>query len=197
MIRAVLFDLDNTLVDRDGAFHDCVLTHFSDPSVQTELIRLDHGGRGNRGELFQCWEQHAGAPMDQATFGRLISGRLQPDPALQAALRVLSKATKLGVISNGSGETQRQKLRAAGLEEIFPPEHVWISGETGNAKPDPAIFLLAVQALGETPEYCLYVGDHERDDLYGATNAGLRACLVQTALNAERLVSLLERERLR
>ena len=179
MIRAVLFDLDNTLVDRDGAFHDCVEARFTDPSVRTELIRLDQGGRGERTKLFQCWERYAGTAMDQTMFSRMITARLQPDVRLQAALWALSKTVKLGVISNGSGETQWCKLRAAGLEEVFPANHVWISGETGSTKPDSAIFLLAVQALGETPGHCLYVGDNEQDDLFGATNAGLRDPMVE------------------
>jgi HAD superfamily hydrolase (TIGR01509 family) len=197
MIRAVLFDLDNTLVDRDGAFRECVEAIFPDPATRRELSRLDHGGRGTRSELFQCWSHHAGAPIDQAAFGRLIAGHLQPDPGLLVALRALAKTMKLGVISNGNGEIQRLKLRAAGLDEIFDPDRVWISGEIGSAKPDPAIFLLAVQSLGETPGRCLYVGDNEQDDFFGATNAGLHGCLVKTVLNAERLECLLEQERLR
>jgi HAD superfamily hydrolase (TIGR01509 family) len=197
MIRAVLFDLDNTLVDRDGAFRDCVQARFPDPAMRAELIQIDNGGRGDRADLFQCWERYSDASIDQAAFGRLIAGRLQPDVGLLFVLRELSKTVKLGVITNGSGETQRQKLCAAGLDGIFSADRVWVSGETGSAKPDSAIFLLAVQALGETSGHCLYVGDNEQDDFLGATNAGLRACLVKTVLNAERLESLLNREGLR
>ena len=165
MLRAVLFDLDNTLVARDEAFRECVEDHFADAAARAELFRLDRGGRGDRSALFKCWQRHSGEPMDQIQMGPLIAGRLQPDPELLAALRALSQTIKLGIITNGSGETQRLKLQAAGLAEVVPADHIWISGEVGKAKPNPEIFLLASRALGETPEHCLYIGDNENDDL--------------------------------
>jgi HAD superfamily hydrolase (TIGR01509 family) len=197
MLRAVLFDLDNTLVARDGAFRECVEDHFSDATVRAELLRLDLGGRGDRPELFKCWQRHSGEPMDQIQMGRLIAGRVQPDHELLAALRTLSQTVKLGIITNGSGETQRLKLQAAGLADIMLADRIWISGEVGKAKPNPEIFLLASRALGETPEHCLYIGDNENDDLDGATRAGMRGCLVEQVINSRRLDQLLNRERLR
>src|ERR1041385_8956805 len=197
MFRAVLFDLDNTLVDRDRAFRACVNAQFRDLAVCTELLQLDHRGRGDRDALFNLWEKHAGTRKNQTVIERLIAERIQPDRRLLDALRVLSKTMKLGIITNGSGEAQRWKFFAAGLEEVISPDRVWVSAEVGLAKPNPAIFLLAAQSLGETPEHCLYIGDHEQDDLLGATNAGLRACLVDGVLDAERLEQLLRRERIR
>lgn len=194
MLRAVLFDLDNTLVDRDRAFRECVEAQFPDPTLRAELCRLDAGGRGERDPLFQAWMRYTAAPMNQELFGRLLAERIQPNPALQAELLALAKTVKLGVISNGSGETQRRKLRAAGLREVFAPDRIWISGEVGWTKPDARIFLLAVWALGETREHCLYVGDHEQDDLCGARNAGLRACRAAQPLDAERLRALLKQQ---
>lgn len=197
MLRAVLFDLDNTLVGRDRAFRECVEDHFSDATVRAEFLRLDDGGRGDRAALFNCWQRHSGEPMEQIKMGRLIARRLQPDHELLAALRTLSQTVKLGIITNGSGETQRHKLRAAGLAEVMPADRIWISGEVGKAKPNPEIFLLASRALGETPEHCLYIGDNEKDDLAGATRAGMRGCLVEHVIDARRLDQLLNRERLR
>jgi HAD superfamily hydrolase (TIGR01509 family) len=196
MLNAVLFDLDNTLVDRDRAFHECVHAHFRDPAVRRELFRLDQGGRGAREPLFSFWEQHAGKPMNQATFGRLLAQRLQPDRRLLQALRILARRVKLGIITNGSGETQRLKFHAAGLAEVIPLHHLWVSGELGNAKPDPAIFLLACRALAESPEHCLFIGDQEQDDQAGAAAAGMRARRVHTVLNAERLGDLLRQEQM-
>ncbi|HTB83801.1 MAG TPA: HAD family hydrolase [Candidatus Sulfotelmatobacter sp.] len=196
MLRAVLFDLDNTLVARDEAFRGCVEDQFPDAAVRAELLRLDGGGRGDRAALLECWQRRSGEPMDQIRMGRLIAGHLQPDHELLAALSRLSQTVKLGIITNGSGETQRHKLRVAGLAGIVPANHIWISGEVGKAKPDPEIFLLAGRTLGETPEHCLHIGDHANDDLAGATRAGMRGCLVEQVLNARRLDQLLNRERL-
>jgi len=147
--------------------------------------------------LFESWQRHGGGEMNQTIFGRLLAGYIRPDAELIEALRVLSKEMKLGVITNGSGETQRLKFQEAGLGGAISEKHLWISAEVGKSKPDPAIFLLASEALGELPEACLYIGDHEGDDLRGATAAGMRARLVSAPLDAERLGVLLREEGVR
>ena len=197
MLKAVLFDLDNTLVDRDRAFLECVRARFSDPAVQAQLLRLDQGGRGDRRRLFDFWEQHAKELINQEVFGQLLAKCLQPDADLLEALRLLSNRAKLGIITNGSGETQRAKLKAAGLAEVIPPDRVWISGEVGKAKPDPGIFLLACQAFKEPPAHCLFVGDQELDDEAGAKAAGMRSRLVNAVLNGKTLNQLIREEQAR
>ena len=197
MINAVLFDLDNTLVDRDRAFRDCVLARFCDPAVRSELLRLDQGGRGDRQALFDFWEHHAGEYINQAMLGQLLAERLQPDLGLLQTLHTLSNKVKLGIITNGGGEPQRQKFKAAGLAEVISADHVWISAEVGTPKPDPAIFLLASQTLGEAPENCLFIGDQNQEDQAGARAAGMRTRLVQTVLNGDRLNKLISEEQVR
>jgi putative hydrolase of the HAD superfamily len=194
MLQAVLFDLDNTLVDRNAAFRDCVRAQFQDSAAHAELLRLDQGGRGDRARLFSYWEQQSNHAINQTVFGQLIAEHIQPDRNLIQALQTHSKTLKLGLVTNGSSETQRQKIRAAGLEAAFSPDRIWISAEVGHAKPDAAIFLRACEALGIAPANCLYVGDHEQDDLRGAMNAGLRARLVDSVLDADQLNRLLDEE---
>jgi putative hydrolase of the HAD superfamily len=194
MLNAVLFDLDNTLVDRDQAFHDCVCAHFSEPAVRAQLFALDCGGRGNREALFDFWSTRAGAPMSQSIFGRLIAERLRPNSCLLEALGTLSKSFKLGIITNGGGDIQRWKFQAAGLAQVIPPARVIISAEVGTAKPDPAIFHLACRALGEVSANCLFIGDDRENDYNGAKGAGMRACMVDGVLGAEELNFLLSRE---
>jgi putative hydrolase of the HAD superfamily len=101
---------------------------------------------------------------------------------------------KLGIITNGGSDIQRWKFQAAGLDQVIPPAHIIISAEVGTAKPDPAIFLLACQALGEIPANCLYIGDDRENDYDGAKGAGMRACMVDGVLSAEELNLLLSRE---
>ena len=132
--------------------------------------------------------------MNQTLLGRLIAERLQPDRSLIEALRTLSVQVKLGIITNGSGETQRAKFKAAGLAEVISADHLWISAEVGTAKPDPAIFLMASQALGEAPEDCLFIGDQEQDDQAAAAAAGMRSRLVKGVLNGDRLNELIREE---
>jgi putative hydrolase of the HAD superfamily len=191
VIRAVLFDLDNTLVDRDAAFSEFVHAQFIDPDVRTELLSLDNGGRGDRTALFQRWRQHSGKVLSQSVLGTAIADRLQPDEELIETLGTLSRTMKLGIITNGSGETQRRKIKAAGLDKVLASDRIWISDEVGTAKPDPAIFLLASTAVGVSPEQCLFIGDREREDQAGALAAGMHARLVKSVLTASSLVALL------
>lgn len=191
MLTAILFDLDNTLIDRDAAFHDCVFEHVHDVVAQRELIDMDAGGHGDREKLFSTWQKHAGTVMTQQLLGRLIAEQIRPDPGLLDALEKLSQMVDLGIISNGGGETQRRKIEAAGLGKIISPARIWISGEVGMAKPEPGIFQLAIRALHEQSMNCLYIGD-QADDFKGAIDAGMQACTVSQVLNAERLATLLK-----
>ncbi len=196
MLNAVLFDLDDTLVDRTRAFRACVGDRFPDPAVREELLRLDDRGHGDREALFRAWQRHGGTALDQQTLAGLIIERIAPDHGLLRVLHALARRVKLGIVTNGGSETQRGKLRAAGLAEVFPDDRVWVSAEAGLEKPDPRLFLLASRALGEAPANCLHIGDHERDDLDGATAAGMRGRLVARVLDAGRLNSLLTQEHL-
>ena len=194
MLRAVLLDLDNTLIDRDRAFHDCVCRHFREPDARAELLALDNGGYGDREALFAAWRRHSGVAINQELFGRMLAEGIHPDRDLLQALEALSRVVKLGIISNGGSDTQRRKWIAAGLHQVIPYGRVVVSAEVGVAKPDRRIFLMASQILGEAPGDCLYLGDHERNDLRGATAAGMRARLVETVLNAERLNAFIAQE---
>jgi putative hydrolase of the HAD superfamily len=80
---------------------------------------------------------------------------------------------RLALITNGASDTQRDALRTLGIEQIFSA--VVISAEIGIAKPDPAIFAIAIDKLGVNPEHVWHVGDSLRSDVGGAKAAGLIA----------------------
>jgi putative hydrolase of the HAD superfamily len=95
-------------------------------------------------------------------------------PDVEAALRELSTAYVLGVVSNGASCLQREKLRASGLGDYF--KVVVVSADVGVAKPDEAIFR---RALTEIPAgRAVVVGDSIEKDVRGALAAGLGAVWV-------------------
>jgi putative hydrolase of the HAD superfamily len=174
MPKALLFDLDNTLIDRNGAFEACLAESFHhQEEPRTRLRGLDLGGWGCRDSLFAAWQEISGQPMDQSIFAHRLASHLRPQPETVNLLEELSRTYKLGLISNGGGRGQRQKLKAAGLDRVFAAEHIWISGEVGWAKPDPRIFHLASRTLGLEAVDCLYIGDSEAVDGAGARAAGM------------------------
>ena len=80
---------------------------------------------------------------------------------------------RLAVITNGASDTQRDALRALGIEQLFGA--VLISGEIGIAKPDAGIFRIALEKLQVRPAKVCHVGDSLRVDVAGAKDSGLCA----------------------
>lgn len=79
----------------------------------------------------------------------------------------------LAVVTNNLVEEQIQKLDLLGLAHRF--EQVVISEAIGITKPDPRIFAVALERLGVGPEEAVMVGDSFRSDVEGAEAAGIRA----------------------
>jgi putative hydrolase of the HAD superfamily len=79
---------------------------------------------------------------------------------------------RLGVITNGEDWSQMRKLRVTGLVSLL--DLIVISGNEQIKKPDPQIFLRAAERLAVRPEECAFVGDHARNDIYGAGAVGMR-----------------------
>lgn len=94
-------------------------------------------------------------------------------PDAEPALRDLQKRYRLALVTNGAPDLQREKLEASGLGGYF--ETVVISGEVGIGKPEPGIFLLALERLGVTPQSAVMVGDSLARDVQGAQRAGIKA----------------------
>jgi putative hydrolase of the HAD superfamily len=80
---------------------------------------------------------------------------------------------KVAVLTNGATDTQREKLHALALTERF--DAIIVSGEHGAAKPDPAIFERALDAVGARADRVAHVGDSLRADVAGAVATGVTA----------------------
>ncbi len=83
----------------------------------------------------------------------------------------------LGVVTNRlyGGEPFQEDLRTLGLLNYFNPRHIAISGDLGVRKPNPAIFLHALNALDVPPEHAAMVGDSLNADVLGAQKLGVLA----------------------
>jgi putative hydrolase of the HAD superfamily len=79
----------------------------------------------------------------------------------------LAKRITLGSLTNGAAD-----LRQIGLNHHFAVSLA--AHEIGRAKPDPAVFHAACEALALPPSQVAYVGDVLRLDVEGAQKAGLR-----------------------
>jgi len=178
-----LFDLDNTLIDRDGGFRLWAERFLaargpSDEESEHELawlVEIDGEGLTPRAEFFAAVKARYDLREDAQTLYRAYSDALgtlyEPDPAVVQALAALRAAGfKTAVITNGPA-TQEVKIKAAGLHTVLD---AWcISAVEGVAKPERAIFEAAAARCGEPLEGWM-VGDNPDTDIRGAMGAGLR-----------------------
>jgi putative hydrolase of the HAD superfamily len=199
---AVLFDLDDTLLDAETAWRSGVeqlLTRC--PQVDRAAARTawdtafeQNFPRYLAGEMTFAECQAArmrswAALVDVAVpdgeeldwFGDYLVGYSEgwaafPDvPGCLAALG----GVRFGVITNGDSVQQRAKITALGLTDAFTA--VVASADIGIAKPDPRIFLHAARQLGTVPERCVFVGDRHDTDALAAAAVGMKGIWLNRA----------------
>ncbi len=191
--RGVLFDLDNTLADRAGAFRRTASAFYdSEPAIRaaapkeaavSKLIEFDKDGLSGRNLLMeQVLNEWPGI---SRSFDELVSwysnhylDSYAPDPRVQQLVRALTKAgIPWGIVTNGNPD-QRAKLPALGLDGL--PSCVVVSAEIGHWKPDPEIFLEALRRLGLAANRdVLFVGDNPVAGVVGARLVGLATAWVR------------------
>jgi putative hydrolase of the HAD superfamily len=103
-----------------------------------------------------------------------------PAGTLAALAQLRFAGWRTGLVSNITSETMLQWPGSALSEHI---EATAFSAEVGAAKPEPAIYLAACDALGVAPGECVYVADGSDDELRGATDLGMYA--VRTTEHAD------------
>lgn len=190
--RAILFDLDETLADRTGAIRKyCAflqedfggaLGASSLDDIHAAVIAADDFGSLRQAEALARAAIWNGAPTVAALaehWASRFGEAATPFPGAIELLRTLARrGVRTGVITNGGAAMQRGKIKALGLERLV--DTIVISSEVALRKPDPAIFMLALERLGCAPEQSWFVGDHPDIDVRGAESAGLRAFWVKT-----------------
>ncbi|MEV6011230.1 HAD family hydrolase [Streptomyces sp. NPDC051976] len=195
-IRAVLWDIDDTLFDYTGTDRAAMRRHLEHEglpdgfaSVEQALLRWQelttlHWARFAAGETdFQGQRRDrvrdllGGALSDaeaDAWFDRHVvhfeaAWALFPDAV--PVLDWLAADYRHAVLSNSALSHQERKLTALGVRDRF--ETVLCAAELGVHKPDPLAFRAACEALRLAPAEVAYVGDQPDIDARGAAEAGL------------------------
>ncbi|XVU27380.1 HAD family hydrolase [Actinoplanes sp. CA-054009] len=200
MVEAVLFDLDDTLVDQETASRVAVAGWAAGLGVggddvvgRWELVSERHYERYQRREIgFQEQRRERvreflGVALDDAEADGLFAGYLERyeagwalfDDAVPALRRARAAGLTVAVFTNGEEGQQRRKLERLGLA---PEVDLLVSSSMLPAgKPDPRAFLHAVARVGVDASRALMVGDSLRKDVLGARAAGLAAVLLDRA----------------
>jgi len=91
----------------------------------------------------------------------------------QALLEAVRAKVPVAVVSNNLLQEQTEKLHYCGLAAHV--DALIVSEEAGVSKPDPAIFTIALKALGVRADEAVMLGDSWSADIVGARAAGIRA----------------------
>lgn len=121
--------------------------------------------------------------------------------AVEGLAAIAATGVPIVIVSNADGSVA-EVLRGTGLLQVGPGPGTEVlaivdSGAVGVAKPDPAIFHLALDLVGTTPDRAIHVGDAYQYDVRGARAAGVRPVLVDPLgirldADCERVASLVD-----
>lgn len=198
--KAIIFDLDNTLLDYDQSEQNCMKQALADHQLNDDLewdefwtifgpINFKYWMDRNLNnhniyqvleysftDTFQALKRNSTESLAiTKTYWDLFCSTCHLEPNADKILDSLHGSYKLGVISNGIGEAQRKRLTAGQLDPFF--DALIISDEVKCWKPDQRIFKHALEVLDVRENEVLYIGDSLTDDFMGATNAGIDFCL--------------------
>ncbi|MCQ6557671.1 HAD family hydrolase [Paenibacillus mendelii] len=190
-IEAVIFDLDNTLVNRREAFK--VFTErFIDQFIviKDEIHRIevmehiriaDQDGYRKKRELYEELRsslelKNRETSVDELLtfwFDEFFKCTLLMEGAKEVLDYLRMRKIKLGLITNGSIRSQYSKIDQVMIREYF--DSILVSDEVQVKKPDKRIFEMALNQLDAGARHTWYIGDHPINDIKGAREAGINA----------------------
>jgi len=194
--RFVFFDVGNTLLFPNRARMLAPLAADRHPTLeQWQALerrtkrQFDQGMQHGKVDHGFWWTFHThllndlGA-LDNGVRDRLVENTQQSAnwdqmlPGTRETLEKIRQDHALAVISNADGKIDAV-LRRCGISDCFAS--ITDSGIVGHEKPHPAIFEVALRAMGADAAESLYVGDVYSVDYVGARNAGMQAVLFDVA----------------
>jgi putative hydrolase of the HAD superfamily len=188
-IEAVLFDLDNTLVDRDQAIIslanqlaksvDWEESRLSEAKFVQGFIRIDAEGSvpDRRAQMSSVIDELLIVDADpdglKNWWDREYPAAFTLEESTKQILQKLADTnTPWGIVTNGS-PLQSEVITAVGLDQAA--KSIFVSSIVGLRKPDKAIFELAASSVSPGTELnnILFVGDNPVADIEGAAAAGM------------------------
>lgn len=198
MIKAVIFDIDNTLYDFDHANLCAMETvreycrhsfNLEEPLFQEyyqkawnramERVGSDTAAIHNRLLRFQCMMELLEQPVFPhakilcCEYWDTVLAHTKPFSGIVELFQALkAKQIRIGIGTDMTAYIQYRKLEVLGLSPYI--DMVVTSEEAGVEKPHPKFFGLCVEKAGCFAEECVFIGDNVKKDVNGAVAAGLQ-----------------------
>jgi len=197
MLKSILFDLDNTLID--------FLTFKKETAKAAAKAMVAHGLKMSEteayGKIFSVYDEkgieyqktffevlkplgldiNQAEKIQQAAIIAYLKRKfevLRPYPMVKptlSRLRTLDPKLRFGIVTDAPRNKAWQRLVLSGLENEF--DFVITLDDTLNRKPHPTPFKLAIEILDMSASEILFVGDNPDADIKGAKDAGMKTCL--------------------
>lgn len=190
-MRAIIFDLDNTLYDVEqyflGAFKN-ISEHISNKhkvdrkKIYDELLKIRKKKNSMYPRMFNDVLSVFGLEKEVKKIVNMFNDYecvLKPYPDVIPTLGELKKrGYKLGIITDGKVGRQKRKLKTLGIVDFF--DVIIFTDEIGKPKSSELPFYEVVRKLGVKPEESAYVGDNPMLDFIGPKKIGMMTIRVRT-----------------
>lgn len=196
MIKAVIFDLDNTLYDYDAINEKAVQyagdwlcqetgisygefqKAFNEGRALTKKYMRDCASQHNRIIYFQKTSECLGLnpiryslELYEKYWGYMLDNMKLTQGADRLLKRLKDSGIRIAICTDLTTHIQHRKLRKLGIADYVD---VFVSSEEADAeKPDMRMFDMTIRKLGILPQEAVYVGDSYSKDIIGAKNAGM------------------------
>jgi putative hydrolase of the HAD superfamily len=207
-VRALLLDLDDTLLDYSGGADHCWAEACASVAAAVDQARLvaalgvarrwfwDDPARHRRErvDMLGAWTKIAAHALEAcgtrapelaaaiaADFSARRRARMALFPEALACLETLhAHGVPLGLVTNGDAREQRWKIERCELARFF--RAIVIEGEVGAGKPDAVVYERALASLGVTAGADVWmVGDNLEFDVAGSQRLGLHGVWIDRA----------------
>lgn len=195
MIKAIVFDLDNTLVDfmkmkrrAVEAAMNAMIDSGLNLTQEQAVERIDSIYKEQGIEYQQVFDQFLIQSLGKIDYKILAAGivayrrereaALIPYPHVYSTLnRLIRKGLKLGIVSDAPRREAWLRLAYLNFHHYF--DEVVTFEETGQRKPNAAPFLEILRRLNVNPEESLMVGDWAERDILGASEVGMKTAFAR------------------
>lgn len=183
-IKAVIFDLDGTLVDSMGIWKQIDIEYLAKYNIalpddlQSSIEGMSFTETANYfKDRFQIPEE---IHEIKATWNEMTYKKYKNEVPLKEGTReflnlLKSRGIKMGIATSNSRELVEVVIKSLQIDSFFDAVHT--SCEVEKGKPSPDIYLLVSEKLGVAPEECLVFEDVPQGIMAGK-NAGMKVCAV-------------------
>lgn len=195
-VKAVIFDLDGTLVDSMGIWKQIDIEYLAKfnltlpEDLQSSIEGMSFTETANYfKERFQIPDEihEIKATWNEMTYKKYKYEVPLKEGAMEFLQILQARGIKMGIATSNSRELVDVVIKSLKIESFFDAIHT--SCEVEKGKPSPDIYLLVCEKLGVTPEECLVFEDVPQGIMAGK-NAGMKVCAVQddysSAMEAEK-----------